>query len=319
MTEPASPRVCALDHYTAVRVHGPDAAEFLQAQLVNDAREVSPQRSQLTGWCNPKGRLLAVFRLFRHEEAWFLRLPSEIAAPTLQRLRMFVLRAKVQIEPLPEEWAGLALWGTGAERLLEETGTAIPGAVDGVAWHRDAALLRVPGEPERFELWGPQPAVAALARACERGGAAPAPVETWELAEIRAGLPEIYPATREQFVPQTVNMDLIGALSFTKGCYPGQEIVARTRYLGKLKRRMYRLRAATGDIEPGQAVYRPERSATDPAGTVVRAAPDGTGGVELLASLRIADLEAGALRLGAPDGPTLERLALPYAVTAEQD
>ncbi len=318
MTDGAISRHCALPDQIAVRVHGLDAADFLQAQLINDVRPLNPERSQLSGWCNPKGRLLAVFRLFRDADGWFLRLPAELAGATVQRLRMFVLRAQVRIEPLQEAWAGLAVWGERSAEALRGAGVPAPEAADGVAWHAGVAVLRVPGRAPRFECWGPAETVHALAESCARHGAAPAPRTAWELEEIQAGLPEIHTTTREQFVPQTVNLDLVGGLSFSKGCFPGQEIVARTKYLGKLKRRMFRLRANADAAEPGQAVYRPERSPTDPAGTVVRWAPSTAGGIELLASLRIEDHAAGGLTLGDPDGPGLKPLPLPYPITVEQ-
>lgn len=318
MTDASATRYCALAGHTAAKVTGDDAAAFLQAQLVNDVQQLTPGRTQLSGWCNPKGRLLAVLRLFRDEAHWLLRLPTELAEPTLQRLRLFVLRSRVTIEPLGDQWLGLGLWGAGATETLRAAGLPAPATPEEVAWHQGVAVLHVPGDPRRFELWGPTGPVEAAAAALRQAGAGEAAPQDWELEEIRAGLPEIYAATREQFVPQTVNMDLVGALSFTKGCYPGQEIVARTKYLGRLKRRMFRLHAPQGRAaEPGLPVFRPARSPTDPAGTVVRAAPAGAG-IELLASLRIEDAEAGGLTLGTPDGPALERLELPYAVTAEQ-
>ena len=317
MTDAATGQFCMLEDYALVRVQGADAADFLQAQLINDLSALSPDRHQLSGWCNPKGRLLAVLRVFRDRKRWFLRLPTELLAPTLQRLRMFVLRARVELQPLEGRWSGMALWGPAAADGLRAAGLPAPAGTDTAVWHQETAVLQVPGR--RFELWGPADALRAVADACAAAGFGAAPRTAWELEEIRAGLPEVYAATREQFVPQTLNMDLIGALSFTKGCYPGQEIVARTRYLGKLKRRMYRLRATAPETQAGATIYRPERSGTDPAGTVVRWAPAEEGIVELLASLRVEDAEAGGLRLADPAGPALERLPLPYAVTVEQD
>ncbi len=319
MTDAPTVQACLLGDYDLARVQGADATAFLQAQLINDVRRVSPGHSQLSGWCNPKGRLLAVLRLFLDETSWYLRLPAEIAAPTLQRLRMFVLRSKVTIQPLQEGWSGLGVWGAQTGPLLAAAGLGLPEAIGAVTWQEGLVVLQVPGEVQRFEIWGPAERMETVRGRLDALGVEAAPRAEWALQEIRAGVPEIHAATREQFVPQTLNMDLIGALSFTKGCYPGQEIVARTRYLGRLKRRMYRLRADTGTSQPGQPVFRPERSTTDPAGTVVRWAPVADGGLELLASLRIEDATTGGLRLGAVDGPDLKPLPLPYPITAEQD
>lgn len=315
--QPEPAWLCPLDDFSLIRVSGSDAFSFLNNQLTNDLEEVSEEVSQFSGYCSPKGRLYATLRVHLHDGDYCLLTAADNAVAVADRLRMFVLRADVTVET--EAVNGLGLIGAAANRLLVDAGLPAPAAAMNIARHDGVRVVRRPGVCDRYEIYAPP---EALRETLERNlgrNAASAPASVWRLYDVFSGIPNVHVQTRELFVPQMVNFDLIGGLSFTKGCYPGQEVVARTHYLGKLKRRMYRfvLPEAADEISPGLAVYVPAYSSEQPSGEVVDACtlPDGT--VHGLASLRIRGLEQGDLRLGAPDGAGARIAPLPYEVTTE--
>src|SRR5688500_10410183 len=218
-----------LSRYGLLSVTGEDAREFLHAQLTNDIRNLRADRAVLAGWCSAKGRLLASFLVIPSPQGFLLQLARDLAAPVAKRLTMFVLRAKVKVADESERWAQDGLWD------MDST------AAD-VAWSGAVGTVRV-GERRYLQL-GPLEEMLAASTARE---------EEWALQEIRAGRPLISAATQDQFVPQMVNFEKLGAVDFQKGCYPGQEIVARAQYRGQVKRRMVQLRAPAGsDLRPGQ-------------------------------------------------------------------
>jgi folate-binding protein YgfZ len=244
---------CArLNRYGLLAVTGADARDFLHRQLTNDIENLPADRAALAGWCTPKGRLLASFLVIPSSDGFLLQLARDLAPTVAKRLSMFVLRSKVKITDESDAWAQYGIW----DRSL---------AVDGVAWEGAVVTVRV--DEGRFLRIG-------------RGLTLPAekPEEAWTLAEIRAGRPLISAATQDQFVPQMVNFETLGAVNFQKGCYPGQEIVARAQYRGQVKRRMVHARAPAGiALQPGQEFN---------GGTVVDVAPDGDGS-ELLAVMPV--------------------------------
>jgi folate-binding protein YgfZ len=218
-----------LRRYGLLSVTGDDAREFLHAQLTNDIRSLPAGRAALAGWCSAKGRLLASFLVIPSPQGFVLQLARDLAAPVAKRLSMFVLRAKVKIADESERWVQDGVWEMDS------------GAPD-VAWNGSVATVRV-GERRYLQL-GP---------AADMTEAPTAGEDEWSLQEIRAGRPLITAATQDQFVPQMVNFEKLGAVDFQKGCYPGQEIVARAQYRGQVKRRMVQLRAPAGsDLRPGQ-------------------------------------------------------------------
>ncbi|NJN46173.1 MAG: folate-binding protein YgfZ [Candidatus Competibacteraceae bacterium] len=225
--------LCDLSVHGLIKVSGADAETFLQGQFTNDVRQVTPEHSQLSAYCSPKGRMLACFRLFRHGDDYYLRLPQERVEVILKRLRMFVLRSKVTLADAGEEWLCLGVVGTGAIQRLTDYLGALPTSVDSVVHGQGMTVVQVPGIEPRFELYGGlqdcQNFWTALA-----GQATCVGSEAWRLLDILAGVPNVYDATAEAFVPQMANLQLLHGISFQKGCYTGQEIVARTHYLGKL-------------------------------------------------------------------------------------
>jgi len=281
-----------------IRVSGADRIDFLQGQLTQDLRQLQPGKPLLAGWTSAKGRLLCVCWAIDWQDSIWLLLPEALVAPTVKRLRMFVLRAAAKVEAvdgatpiseLPPEAAGLL-----ENESKEEAVT--------YCIKKDISVMMPPGAD----------AAAVLLHPGETRQPTPATCSEWRLAAIRAGIPSVWPATLESFVPQMVNMDLLQAISFSKGCYVGQEIVARTHHLGRIKRRMLRF-AVTAELSgsqlgPGAPVY----SGNEEIGQVVDAAP-ADGQYELLAVIRIeAAQQAMALQ---PEGTSaLQRLPLPYPI-----
>ncbi len=242
---------CArLSRYGLLSVQGADAREFLHAQLTNDIRSLSPERAALAGWCSAKGRLLATFLVIPAPQGFLLQLARDLAPTIAKRLSMFVLRSKVKIADESDAWVQFGVWNATDH-------------VARVSWQEDRVTIPM-GEKRVLRL---EPSASASAE-CKGDE------ETWSLQEIRAGRPLITAATQDQFVPQMVNLETLGGVDFQKGCYPGQEIVARAQYRGQVKRRMVRLPAPQGErLRPGQAFN---------GGTVV----DSAGG-ELLAVMPV--------------------------------
>ncbi len=296
-----------------IRVSGEDAATFLQNQLTNDVRKVDDERSQLTAWCSPKGRVLTCLRLFRTPEGFHLLLPATLLPGILERLQKYVLISKVKLEDAGDVLALLGIAGSEAGTLLQKQGLAVPGETNHVARGNGITLLRIPGPVPRFVVAGDAEELIPLWSTLA-DSARPVGSPAWELLNIRAGLPEIHPETVEAFVPQMINLDLLDGVSFDKGCYPGQEVVARLRYLGKLKRRMYRARLEnTSPPSPGEPLLLGGDGRE--TGKVVTAQPDGQGGSELLAVLEIASVEGGEPIVPTNSPATaLEFLQLPYSL-----
>jgi hypothetical protein len=302
-----------LSHLGVIAAHGADAESFLQAQFSNDVSRVDVHNSQLNAYCTPKGRTLGLFRLFRIGDTFYLRLPADTLEAVLQRLRMYVLRADVTLEDVSENFFRIGVAGEDATRELAAAVGKVPEQENQVLHTSDYTVLRVPGTHSRFEVYATS--LEAATRLWESLNVRGAPVgqSAWRLLEIQAGLPNIFEPTVELFVPQMLNLQLIDGLDFKKGCYPGQEIVARMQYLGTLKRRMY-----LGQIEvdgqplPGAALYSGSDS-EQATGRIVDAQPHPDGGCAALAVIQISAADAGGLHLGSSDGPEFVIEPLPYA------
>ena len=303
--------LCDLSHYGVIAAGGSDAAAFLQAQLTNDVRELTPNRAQLSGYCSPKGRLLAICLLSRHDDEFFLELPGELLAAVRKRLNMYVLRSKVTLQDASERWVRIGLGGTGAASALEAILGAVPQSAFEMARHAEGSVIRLPGD--RFEILV-RPSSAADLWDRLAAHATPAGALGWEWLGIRAGIPTITHATQDQFVPQMVNFELIGGVNFQKGCYPGQEIVARTHYLGRIKRRMFLANiAAPLAPQPGDELYSPDL-AGQASGMIVNAAPAPDSGFDALAVISVESARTQPIHFKSLDGPALTLLPLPYAV-----
>jgi folate-binding protein YgfZ len=306
-----------LSHLGLIAVQGEDAAEFLQGQQTNDIRDVSEGRSQLSGLCSPKGRLLATYRVMLRDDVYYLQLPRTMVETVIRRLRLFVLRSKVTLTDASDRFATVGFTGPGVTQLATETLGTLPKGVDECRRVQDLTVVRVPGDPPRFLAIGPSGSVRALWQTLGEA-AQPVGLAAWELTDLRAGVPTIQSQTSDAFVPQMVNYQAIGGVSFSKGCYTGQEVVSRTQYLGKLKRRMYPAFVdAPRAPEPGDEVFSPAHPSGQSAGKVVNVIPSPDGGFEVLAVVLIDAADSDQIRLWSEDGPALELRDLPYSLEPE--
>jgi folate-binding protein YgfZ len=311
---PTTNFVAPLTHLGLISASGDDAATFLHNQLTNDVEKLGASEARLAGYCTPKGRLLATMLVWKSPEAIFLQLPREIQAAVQKRLQMFILRAKVKLADASDTLVALGLAGPAAAAALSPWFPELPGAAYGVV-HADAGtLIRLQDadEAQRFQ-WLATPETAQRAWPQLVQTLQPAGAPAWRLLDIRAAIPTVVQATQEQFVPQMINFEVLGGVNFRKGCYPGQEIVARSQYLGKLKRRMFPAVVGQTGVIPGAEIYASSDPA-QPCGQVVNAESSG-GQSHCLVELKTAVLEEGAsMHLGSADGPLLQIGTLPYAL-----
>ncbi len=308
------PVLCDLSHEAVICASGEEAATFLQGQLSNDTRLVNGQQSQLSAYSTPKGRMLALMRLFQHADQLHLRLPQSLLESTLKRLRMFVMRSKVTLEDHSQQLVRFGLSGTQAETWLATQFDDLPTENDQVCSNKNITCIRVAGTTPRFELYGDTEAMIALWKTLQQQGATPAGSDAWALLEIEAGIPSIHPATQEAFVAQMTNLHLLNGVNFKKGCYTGQEIIARMQYLGKVKRRMYRIHIDCDNATAGDGLFSPTEKSAQGTGKIVDARPHPEGGMQALAVIAIASAENQSVHLHSIEGPTLTILDLPYSL-----
>lgn len=310
--------ICALPALGLSQASGEDAAHFLHNQLTNDVEHLPANEARLAGYCSPKGRMLASLLMWRTEQGIFLQMPREIQPAVQKRLQMFVLRSKAKLADVSEQFAILGLSGDAAAPALapwfKELPTSSYAKIDSPA----GTLIRmndVAGAP-RY-MWIAPVDIAEQAWPELSKTLVPRPSSAWRLSDIRAGIPQIVQATQEQFVPQMVNFELVGGVNFKKGCYPGQEIVARSQYLGKLKRRMMRATISTQEpVHAGTEIF----SSTDPeqpCGMIVNAEAAAQDHVECLVEIKLGMLDEGSIHLGSATGPALSFQPLPYALPAD--
>ncbi|MHB1140889.1 MAG: CAF17-like 4Fe-4S cluster assembly/insertion protein YgfZ [Sulfuricaulis sp.] len=303
-----------LSDQALICARGADTQNFLNGQLSNNMRRLDATHSQLAAWCSPKGRMLVIFRLFRRGDDTLMQLPASLLETILKRLKMFVLRAKVTLEDAGAELVSFGISGPDAERLLREAAGFVPGEISGCETRDEITVIKIAGPHPRFEIIAPTDSAMKL-RTTLRSTTTPVAAPVWNWLDIMAGIPGVHPETSEAFVPQMANLEIVGGVDFKKGCYPGQEIVARMQYLGKLKQRMYRARFE-GDAlpRPGDSIFAPDFPGQS-AGTVVAAQPAPDKGFDLLAVIQISSAENGELHLGSETGPKLSLQTLPYSVT----
>ncbi len=311
---PSAPVVCAHTASGLLEVTGDDAVAFLHGQLSSDVQALAPGHAQYWSYNSPKGRMLANGVLWRpagDPVRVVMLLSSDLAEPIRRRLSMFVLRAKVVISDGKDRYATMGVAGTeGAASAREALGVTVAPLAP-IAFGGDAKALALPdGRILIVCAASNAPLIhAALAR-----HAAIADAETWRWFGIAAGVPTITAPTSDLFVPQAVNWDVLDGISFRKGCYPGQEIVARMQYLGRLKERLHAFRTDAEDIAAGTRLFSATFGGDQSCGTVVNAARDTASGSVLLAGGLAPSAAADDVRLGAPDGPALRALALPYPI-----
>ncbi len=310
MTMAHSAFFCTLSHEGVLAVRGVDASKFLQGQLTCNFNYLSEERSSLGARCTQKGRMQSSFRVLLEGDGCLLAMAQELIEPQLLDLRKYAVFSKSK---LTDESAGWVRFGLqDGDAALVGLGLDLAQDTDSVSRANDLIAVRV--SPQRAELWVPADQAdslqSRLASHLQKGS-----LNDWLLGQIQAGIGQVFIETREEFIPQMINLQAVGGVSFKKGCYTGQEIVARMQYLGKLKRRLYRLSMQGDDIPtPGAALFSPVHASA--VGNIVIAARSEQG-IELLAVLQADAAESGDVRLGSPDGPSLQLGELPYVLDSK--
>lgn len=302
--------LCDLGQFGTLRVSGEDAQSFLQNLLSNDIRHVDATHAQLSSFNTAKGRMLAVFLIWREGENYCLQLPVEILEVMRKKLSMYVLRSKVKITDASNEQICMGVSGKNAESLLRKLCGDVPPENMACLAIAHSHILKI--NDTRFQISiSPSNAPTIwnkLAAGTQAVGSA-----CWDWLNIRSGIPVITLKTQEEFVPQMANLDALGGINFKKGCYPGQEIVARMHYLGKLKRRMFLAHISRGDMpQAGDELFSADMDGQT-SGMIANVAPAPHGGYDVLAVIQTASVETSQIKT--IDGNILQILTLPYTLT----
>jgi folate-binding protein YgfZ len=306
---------CDLGQFGTLRASGEEAQSFLQNLLSNDIHEVSGTRAQLSSLNTAKGRMLATLLIWRDGDDYLLQLPRVLCEPVRKKLSMYVLRARVQITDASNEIISLGLSGANAQQILRMQFAELPQLPFGFTGTAQGSAIKI--SDARFQINTSAPRAIALWSALSQH-AQPVGSACWDWLNIRSGIPVILPQTQEQFVAQMVNLDLLGGVNFKKGCYPGQEIVARMQYLGKLKRRMYLAHLGnpahpdSSDIpQAGDELFSADMEG-QASGMIVNAAAAPAGGYDVLATVQITSRETQAVHWKSLQREALQFLPLPY-------
>jgi len=295
--------VVPLTHLGLIEATGEDAKAFLHSQFTSDINHLPENVAQHAGWCTAKGRMQASFLVWRHDERYLLALSADLQEATQKRLLMFVLRAKVKLAALTDSTIMLGLAGPQAEEALADA--ALPCPTDAMATVISDGVTVIRLDQNRFIISASESAMAPLWQKLTIK-ARPAGLPVWRWLDVQAAFPLVTLATKEEFVPQMADFEKIGGVSFHKGCYPGQEVVARTQYLGKVKRHLYRL-TSQQPLKAGDVLHSPDNP-DQSCGTVMTVAPSPAGGFEALAVVQ--SNFAGNIRLGSLEGPSVQAAAV---------
>jgi folate-binding protein YgfZ len=300
-----------LSHHSLIRFSGEDTKAFLQNQLTCDIREINPHKAQYGSYCSPKGRILATLLLWQQDDDLIMQLPARLSAAIQKRLSMYVLRARVTSTDASDDLIRIGIAGPNAMALIENI-TGFPSSFSQslqVVHNKEISILYF--SRQRIELITSIEHAPTLWEHLNQQ-AKPVGAGCWDWLTIASGIPVILPETQEMFLPQMVNLDAIGGVSFKKGCYPGQEIVARTQYLGKLKRRMFLAHISTTQtITAGDALYSSDME-DQSSGNIVNAAAAPQGGFDVLAVIQQSSVDTGEIHWQSLQGPLLEIKSLPY-------
>jgi folate-binding protein YgfZ len=301
---------CPLSHEGVLAVRGVDAGKFLQGQLTCNLDYLSDAKATLGARCTQKGRMQSSFRILLEGDGCLLAMASELIEAQLADLKKYAVFSKSKLTDESAAWVRFGV--QNGDAALVSLGLDLPQETDAVARNNELIAIRV--SPARAELWVRADQASEiqvrLASLLTEGS-----LNDWLLGQIEAGIGQVFGSTREEFIPQMINLQAVGGVSFKKGCYTGQEIVARMQYLGKLKRRLYRLSLAGQELpEPGTALFSSVHASA--VGNVVIAAR-AEHGVQLLAVLQADAAESGDIHLGAADGPALQLSELPYILDSK--
>ena len=320
LTLPYQPAgLCLITDIAVISATGVDASSFLHSQLTNDIKSLSANHACLAGYCTPKGRMLASMLVLKtvvdNEETLLLEVPGELQEALQKRLQMFVMRAKVKLSNLTPTLSLLGILGDECAQRISTWFPILPSAPYQFISNSAGTLLRLAdaNQVARYQ-WIADSAVAEQIWPALRADLPALPQHVWARTEILAGIPHISLATQEKFVPQMINYELIGGVNFKKGCYPGQEIVARTHYLGKQKRRMVLAHIASSEVLSGMEVFASSDS-SQPCGMVVNAELDQSGGSDCLIEIKTTYLQDEVVRLSS--GEICQWLAMPYPLPAD--
>lgn len=292
-----------LTHLGQMLVTGDDAKTFLHTQFTSDINHLGADQVQHSAWCTAKGRMQASFIVWREGDNFQLALAADLQEAAQKRLQMFILRAKVKLASQTETHVLLGIAGPQANEILADAGLPCPAATMTSSAANEVQVLAI--EPGRYIISAPFSAVPTLWQKLSIK-ARPAGLQVWRWLDIKVGFPLVTLATKEEFVPQMADFEKLGGVSFHKGCYPGQEIVARTQYLGKVKRHLYRLQSSTPMLAGG-VLHSPDNP-DQACGMVVSAAPSPTGGYVALAVVQ--SNFAANLHLDSREGPLVEAVAV---------
>ncbi|MBR7798582.1 CAF17-like 4Fe-4S cluster assembly/insertion protein YgfZ [Undibacterium fentianense] len=305
--------ICELNDLSLVAASGEDAATFLHSQLSNDVAHINEAQSRYAAYCSPKGRMLASLLYWKKGNDILMQCSASLQPAFQKRLQMFVMRAKVKLEDISAQYVQVGLSGRQAEEFLIEQFASLPQEINQTISAEAGTLIRL---HDAFDLkryqW-----IVRRERFQEVGKAVSTRMmcvsnQVWRLGNILAGVPQVIESSKEQFVPQMINFELIGGVNFKKGCYPGQEIVARSQYLGKLKRRMAIAKIMADEVNTGMEVYS-DNDPSQPCGMIVNAERDFDGSFSCLVEIKLVDQEEGKVHLHSATGSVLHFLPLPYA------
>ncbi|WP_447788723.1 MULTISPECIES: CAF17-like 4Fe-4S cluster assembly/insertion protein YgfZ [Pseudomonas] len=303
---------CTLSHEGVLAVRGADASKFLQGQLTCNLNYLSDTQASLGARCTQKGRMQSSFRILLEGDGVLMAMASELLEPQLADLKKYAVFSKSKLTDESASWVRFGL--EHGDAALTSLGLELPAETDSVVRNDGLIALRV--SPDRAELWVRADQADTL-KGKLSALLAEGKLNQWLLGQIRAGIGQVMPSTRELFIPQMLNLQAVGGVSFKKGCYTGQEIVARMQYLGKLKRRLYRLQLEASELpEPGTQLFSPTHGSS--IGEVVLAAR-AEQNIELLAVLQAEAAEDGNLHLGTLEGPGLHLLDLPYQLDRDRE
>ena len=285
-----------------IRAAGPDTRDFLHGQFSTNVLELSPLSSQLTTWNNAKGRVVSILRLYQDQDAVILCLPRALVPLVLRRLSMYILRSRVTLTDASDELAQFGITGRAAPSLLASCFGTIPGRENDVAAENMARIVRLHGDTPRFVIQGEPARLVSLWNALTRKTAVPAGNDTWKLLRIQAREAVVYPETSEHFVAQMLGLEELGAIDFKKGCYIGQEVIARAHYRGAVKRHLHRASCKPATtVLPGTMLF--AGGSENQAGEVVDASTDALRVTQMLAVIQDDFLDA---QLSLPDGSPVE-------------
>ncbi len=308
------PSLVKIDHLACYQIDGEDAAQFLQGQFSNDINAISPATGQLSSYSTPKGRMLAIFYICKRGDEFLLIISKDIAEAIMERLQMYIMRSKVSIKAL-DETSLIGLCNDASGEILNSLKLEVPKDEYQVSTSNALVCMNIPGISPRYLIIGDETLHKEIT-SLDTNNINVYSNTYWQWLDIMAGIPNITINTQEAFVPQMANMELIEGVSFSKGCYPGQEIVARLHYLGNTNRRMFRIEVEQDEpINIGDDIY--TQDSDQPIGKFMSVITEAGKKYSGLAVLRIEAVKQNQLAIGSPSGNSAQIMPLPYDVPIE--